>query len=48
VVAIHSIYALCAQPAKRWLTSERGGRIINLASGVMFVVFGVLMAITKR
>jgi threonine/homoserine/homoserine lactone efflux protein len=48
ILAIHSAYALFAQRAKLWLTSERGGRIINLLGGATFIFFGVMMAIARR
>jgi threonine/homoserine/homoserine lactone efflux protein len=30
-----------------WLSSPRGGRILNALSGTMFILFGVLLAITE-
>lgn len=48
VVIIHSIYALFAKRAKRWLVSERGGRIINKTSASAFLFFGAVMATAKR
>ena len=48
VVLIHCGYALFAKRAKRWLTSERGGRTVNKAAGTTFVFFGAMLALAKR
>lgn len=48
VVVIHSLYAMSAQRAKRWLTSEQGGRTINKVGGATFVFFGAALATAKR
>lgn len=48
VVIIHCIYALFAQRARNWLTSERGGRAVNRTAGATFVLFGVALAAAKR
>ena len=48
VVLIHSVYALTAQRAKAWLTSERGGRVVNKAGAATFVFFGAALATAKR
>jgi homoserine/homoserine lactone efflux protein len=48
VVLIHSGYALTAQLARAWLTSERGGRAINRAGGAAFVFFGAAMATSRK
>lgn len=48
VVAIHSAYARFAGAARRWLVSERGGRIMNRAAGAMFICFGAALATAKR
>ncbi len=48
VVIIHLLYALMAHRAKAWLTSARGGRILNRAGGVMFMFFGVALAKANR
>ncbi len=48
VVAIHCSYAVFAKRAKRWLTSERGGRTLNKAAGATFVFFGAALATAKR
>lgn len=48
VVGIHTIYALFAQQAKGWLTSERGGRILNKAGGATFMCFGAALAVAKK
>lgn len=48
VVIIHCIYAAFAQRARSWFTSPRGGRILNRTAGSVFVVFGALLAMSKR
>lgn len=48
VVCIHTIYALFAHRARGWLTSERGGSILNRAGGVTFVGFGAALALAKK
>ncbi|WP_166268898.1 LysE family translocator [Marinobacter caseinilyticus] len=48
VVAVHLVYALCAKRAKHWLTSERGGRAMNRASGATFMCFGAALASASR
>lgn len=48
VVCIHTIYALFAHRARGWLTSERGGSILNRAGGVTFVGFGASLALAKK
>lgn len=48
VVVIHCMYALCAKRARRWLTSERGGRTVNKTAGATFVFFGVALATAKQ
>ena len=48
VIVIHFGYALAAQRARRWLTSERGGRAVNRAGGAAFVFFGAALATARR
>lgn len=48
VVVIHCLYAVFARRAKRWLTSERGGRLVNRAAGATFMFFGAALATAKR
>lgn len=48
VVIIHCFYALTAQRAKSWLTSEKGGRVVNKAGGATFMFFGAALATAKR
>ena len=48
VVLIHSVYAACAQRARRWLTSERGGRLLNRVAGAMFLLFAATLAAANR
>lgn len=47
VVIIHCGYALFARRAKQWLTSERGGRMVNRVAGTTFLFFGAALAFTK-
>lgn len=47
IIAIHLTYASTAARARMWLSSPRGGRILNALSGIMFILFGVLLAITE-
>jgi len=48
VIVIHCLYSVSAQRTKRWLTSERGGRMINKAGGATFIFFGAALAIAKK
>lgn len=48
VVAIHSVYAALAHRARSWLTSTRGGVIINRTGAAMFVFFGIVLAGATR
>ncbi|MFG6447049.1 LysE family translocator [Roseateles sp. BYS180W] len=48
VVCIHTGYALFAHQARAWLTSERGGRLLNKAGGATFMGFGAALALAKR
>lgn len=48
VILIHCAYALTAQRARRWLTSERGGRAVNRVGGAAFVFFGAALATSRR
>jgi homoserine/homoserine lactone efflux protein len=48
VVIIHCVYALFAHRARAWLTSERGGRVVNRTAGSAFIVFGVALATAKQ
>lgn len=48
VVVIHCGYAALAKRAKGWLTSERGGRVVNRAAASTFVFFGTVLALAKR
>jgi threonine/homoserine/homoserine lactone efflux protein len=48
VVVIHCTYAFTAQRAKAWLTSERGGRVVNKAGAVTFMFFGAALATAKK
>lgn len=48
VILIHSGYALCAQRARHWLKSERGGRTLNRVGGATFMAFGGMLALSKN
>lgn len=48
VVAIHSLYALFAQAARRWLNSEQGGRLLARTAGSTFMLFGATLAAAGR
>lgn len=48
IVVIHSGYALGAQRARRWLTSESGGRTVNRVGGTLFICFAALLAAATR
>ena len=47
VVAIHSLYAVFSSRAKRWLSSDRGGRAMSRTSGVTLILFGAVLAAAK-
>jgi threonine/homoserine/homoserine lactone efflux protein len=44
VLIIHFLYAHLAKSARTWLSSEKGGRIVNRAGGGTFVFFGIGLA----
>lgn len=48
VVGIHTLYALFAHQARGWLTSERGGRLLNKAGGATFMCFGAALAAARK
>ncbi|MDM4765879.1 LysE family translocator [Pelomonas sp. SE-A7] len=48
VILIHSGYALCAQRARHWLKSPRGGRTLNRIGGGTFMAFGGLLALSRN
>ena len=48
VVAIHCAYALFARRAQRWLTSARGGVVVNRTASVAFMLFGATLAMAQR
>jgi homoserine/homoserine lactone efflux protein len=47
VIVIHLIYARSAGLARGWLSSKRGGRIVNRLGGGTFICFGVGLASTR-
>ncbi|MBU2320015.1 MAG: LysE family translocator, partial [Gammaproteobacteria bacterium] len=44
VVIIHLLYAYLAKTARGWLSSEKGGRMVNRLGGGTFIGFGVALA----
>ncbi|WP_420390774.1 hypothetical protein [Marinobacter sp.] len=48
VVAIHLLYARLARSARGWLSSEKGGYLVNKLGGATFVGFGVGLATASR
>lgn len=48
VVIIHCLYAFFARKARTWLTSERGGKIINKGASMTFLFFGFSLATAKQ
>ncbi|MFT5118273.1 MAG: homoserine/homoserine lactone efflux protein [Kiritimatiellia bacterium] len=48
VVVIHWLYAYLAKSARMWLSSDKGGRIVNRLGGGTFVCFGVGLASASR
>ena len=48
VVFVHSGYALMANGARGWLSTNKGARIVGKLSGLTFFCFGVLMASTSK
>lgn len=48
VVLVHTGYALMANSARGWLSSDRGARIVGKISGITFFCFGVLMASASK
>lgn len=48
LIAIHCMYAFFAAKAKRWLTSRKGGAVVNKVGGGTLVFFGAMLATAKR
>ncbi|MGH1540144.1 MAG: LysE family translocator [Arenicella sp.] len=48
VMAIHITYAYLARSARRWLSSDTGGRTVNRVGGGTFMLFGVGLATTQK
>ena len=48
VVLIHVLYAHLAKSARGWLSSEKGGRIVNRIGGGTFMCFGVGLASASK
>lgn len=48
VVLVHTGYALVANGARGWLSTNRGARIVGKLSGVTFFCFGMLMASASK
>lgn len=48
VVLVHSVYAMGAQRARRWLGSESGGKMIRRLGGASFAFFGGALLTAKQ
>ena len=48
IIVIHTLYALFAHAARRWLSSTRGRKNMNRASGSAFILFGLGLGYTHR
>lgn len=48
VIAIHLLYASLAGSARRWLSSERGGKTVNRLGGGTFICFGIGLASVNK
>jgi len=48
VVIIHFMYAHLAKKARSWLSSPKGGKIVNRAGGGTFMLFGVGLATANK
>jgi len=48
VVIIHLLYAYLAKSARSWLSSEKGGRMVNRIGGGTFIGFGVALASASK
>lgn len=47
VVLIHCMYGCCANRAKLWLTSNKGGKILNRTGACIFAVFGFTLGVSS-
>ncbi|MBX7150343.1 LysE family translocator [bacterium] len=48
VLIIHTIYALTARTAKKWLSSPIASHRINQAGGIVLIVFGLILAFQSQ
>lgn len=48
VVIIHLFYANLGNSARNWLSSDRGGRMVNRVSGGTFIGFGIGLATANK
>ncbi|WP_444945280.1 LysE family translocator [Microbulbifer sp. VTAC004] len=48
VIVIHALYAHLAKSARGWLSSEKGGRMVNRVGGGTFMCFGVGLASASK
>jgi len=48
VLVIHFMYAQLAKKARNWLSSPKGGKIVNRAGGGVFMIFGIGLASTNK
>ena len=48
VVIIHFMYAYLAKKARKWLSSQKGSKIVNRAGGGTFMFFGIGLATVNK
>ncbi len=47
-ILVNFLYAYLAKFARSWLSTERGGRIVNRTGGGTFILFGIGLASTSK
>ncbi|MGH1426852.1 MAG: LysE family translocator [Arenicella sp.] len=48
VIAIHFLYSIIAKKARRWFSSQKGGRSMNRVGGTTFIGFGIGLASANK
>ncbi len=48
VIAIHFLYSSIAKKARRWFSSQKGGRSMNRVGGTTFIGFGIGLASANK
>jgi len=48
LMIVHLLYACLARTTRRWLASDKGGRLVNRLGGGTFICFGLGLAATSR